>query len=1748
MSSRDSLGTGDLIPQDVVEVFAQERLTKRGRKKRSNSLGRALGWLKGKKRKDVNANGQSLGLGPGLDLALDGHPAGHQGGNKGAQKAGKQAGRQAGKQAGKQAHQQGNSHAVPKQEDGEKALVPPLFQENVFIEASRPKYLEDLHTEAQEGLKLMQQEETNNGVDYKDDESSISMMTVQPEEDGGGFMSDSTIASSTVSTQSTVSTRSSRSGLTRQGSTFRPLNSGKKPEKAKTRRRNRKTVTGIPHHVQRELGLDRIGWTMNPMVDEEQLPNGETVDIPTIVGPHQAAEPQEGSSVSPQDMEVLQPLSEGQVQQFNATQAGHKDDLALLQRLGPDLSALQRPRSLAVPWMTTANSLEQQPPSPVMSMSPQATYLSKIIPNAVMPPSIEVVEISRGRSRSSLRTVSKSSLLLASPASSRASSRASSSRGSTLSSASRHRPPHLSDSSCWSHSDSSETLVSDSSTISSSSTPRQGRSQDGDVEGSAKEDKISVYSSVSKASKSTSNGKPRTKGDEVNKEAAFARSLSVMKSKRAPPPPSRSYSLHNKMKRRSRDLAEARMITGKSSPQSMSASGEENDGMENKPGQIKEARSSPMSSRTIDSPGYTADTSSLDDSTGSVAVSPIKSHLQAPEKENSVKAEEPVAKDTSPEKQQPPQEKELKKIVSPSSGYSSQDGTPTQPSKQPHSSSPRHKRGILAKLQSLFPGSSSAPTVLAPSPLTQPETPENTKSTEPAQPQPNPPVDTVIASPSVRALRELFNIPPPPKVHAPPPPPPEVWAHNKRTFELLLGPPAPNDTYAVVRKNPKDRRQQRQSPSISREGSVKNLSGERKQKNQTFPVESTNGSLYVVETRKVQESECLNPEVHKENNERLAHVEQHVDVKGNGKVTEKDEKVRVSELLNGMLVKAVEKRGERLAAMQQEEAKMATHTHTSVTEVKTKMDTLSAVSLVRVSPAPSPPPAHHPPQPPTKQTTHLGTPNAASAAAPQPSVSPTSESSWPPPPPPMEQASGTLNRPDEMDFPLPPPPVLSEEGLVIPVEVPPKQSIPKSNSEQLDSTRTTTSVTSVVNTECFRVATEAAALKPSEEKPTTCFASVEVVSAPQKTPPAPQLVASVSQGIPPPPMSIPPPPPYAAPPAPVKEVSPPPVKEVSPLPPKEISPPLVKEVSLAPVKEVSPPPVKEVSPLPPKEISPPLVKEVSPAPVKEVSPPPVKEVSPAPAKEISPPPVKEVSPPSVKEVSPPLVKEISPPPVKEVSPPPVKEVSPPPVKEVSPPPVKEVSPPLVKEVSPPPVKEVSPSPPKEVSPPLPKDVSPLSAKEVAPPPSQEATTSPLSILSPPQEPTPPPPQQSEPLPSVQEVNLPPKSIPPLSETIPPSLKSTLSPPESIPPPPPSELHPSQVVLADTDGSHPAAQELPPPPSEIPIPPPLETSPAPQVAQEHAPSPPVNIPLPPPLPVQAPVNIKHQPSPVSTETESQVQTSSPALQKEPTPVVTPSLLQMVKLRSVNSSPEPTKPQDQTQPEVTMRTQQPSNPVTSPSASGEAPQKPIRRSLIMTSPTCTSPPAVVTSQPAVPKSQATMVLPTSSSTVSPTKKSPPATITSPSMNLQEAIRLRTAARTKDAPPSRLSLHSPLSPLGGDLHKSPSSTASFIFSKSTKKVVIETTPLPDGKANFQKNVVAELSSVTKSVNEAESLKKGVKVPPPVAKKPKAKAKEMESSGETEQMQTAGQEAQPESIKDTPEEPNGTAGSAEGGQTSST
>lgn len=1231
-----------------------------------------------------------------------------------------------------------------------------------------------------------------------------------------------------------------------------------------------------------------------------------------------ASESEEGTSAKGPDISIIHPLNKENVKQLGAAHARHRDDLALLNRLGSALEHDHRPRSLAVPWLTTASSLQQELPSPVMSMSPQAAYMSKIIPNAILPPSIDVVEISRGRSRSSVRTVSKSNLVLSSPAPSRASSRASSvrttsSKVSTITSASRNIPPNLSDTSCWSNSDSSETLVSDSSTISNSSTPKQKRSEN--TNASAKMNKVSVQSSISKSPKSTSNGRLIVRGDEGKKDGQFARSLSVTKPKRAPPPPSRSYSLHSRMKRQSRYPGDVLIVLGENSLHSNSAPGEENE-----------------QDKILDSPGYHADTSSLDDSTGSSSINPFKSQLEAIKIENAKKDVETVSQ----KKQEPP-----------------------QLTKQPKSSPSKHKKGFIAKINKIFSGSSSGSP-----PRTQPS---KYKSSEERKLDST---DAVTVSPSVQALIELFNIPPPPTVHAPPPPPPEVWAHSLRSCELILGPPAPGKTYAIAKKNPKDRRQQRQSPPVATEESAKSLVVERKQKS---PFVTVNGSLHVLEAKKVQESGILNAEIYRDGNERLT---QNVDLNGH----REDEKGKVSDALNRMIVKAVEKREERLGVMKEGAAQK---TANQATESKTTTDTLSAISLVRISPV------HLRSQPLPRQIKEVVSVTSVNVASP--------ESSWPPPPPVMAPVSpGGLN---EMDFPLPPPPLFGDDLPVSSVQEPPKSSLGGHSS------RTTASVISVVKTESVKVITG-----PEPQKASTS-----------------QVAAST-------PLNIPPPPPYTAP--------PPPNTEVLLIP--------TNEVSLT-LKEVSPPPPVEFGHVIPKKLLAPVIQEV-PLPVKDISSTLVTLVSPSP--------------------------------------------------------VKEVSPPLLVEVPHLPQREVSAS----------------SSEEVAPPSSQENTcqsseeAEPSIKFTPPQSIPPPPPLPSHPQSSEQKIKLPQENISFKSEPNPNlSSISILMPPQTIPPPPPIEvLHQPKVVAPKTDvlqnqeapkSDIPTTQEAPPPPPEVlipPPPPPLPETSSPKT-EEPIPSVPINIPLPPPLPVQGDASIKHQPIPLSTENKSQEQTSAPVAQEEPMCIITPSLLQMVKLRSVSNSPEPPKTEAQPQAEVTIGNQVPSS-----SVNAEAPQKPIRRSLIMTSPAPIPPPETVPSQPTVPKSQSDVVPPVTSSTVnSPKNKAHPAANPTRSMNLQEAIRMRTAARSKESPASRLSLPSPTSPL--DLHKSPSSTASFIFSKSNKKVVIDPKPVLGAKEDVQ-NVIS-------------TAEKGVKVPPPVAKKPKAMGTEVETSEGMDQ--TAEQETQQESIK---------------------
>ncbi|XP_073689886.1 uncharacterized protein [Garra rufa] len=496
-SGRESVG--DLIPPDMLQVFSEERQGGRGKRgrRRAASISRAFKWLKRQRRKTrrhaTQMHGDLLDAGSPVELPQ-------------------------------------TTLITAPEEEVVGAVSLQEFQENVFVEGNRPKYVLDLHTEAQQGLKMQQQEDDRNGVDYPDDQSMISTVTAHTEDSMAfselrGFESESTAADS-VSMRSSISSRSTRSGLKRQASTFRPLKPDKTAEKTKSRRRHVRTVVGIPRHVQRELGLDRAAWITTNLLDG-QLPNGDMI-IPAMISTVDSTSSSSDQESVQEHLQVIQNLY--RVKENNSklpTLTKPKDDILqglINHSVDPEKSGAGL---LGVPWT-------ENPTGAVMSISPQATYMSKIIPNAVLPPSVDVVELSRSRSRSSVRTVSKSSLVSASPASTRASSRVSS-RCSTA----------RSNYSWWTHSGSSETLVSDSSTISSSSTPRVA-SRGSQVENTDKLAKLNNHGSHVKTTHVNGNSTEEEDSRKAESAAAFTRNLSVIKRGKTPPaPPSRSYSLHN---------------------------------------------------------------------------------------------------------------------------------------------------------------------------------------------------------------------------------------------------------------------------------------------------------------------------------------------------------------------------------------------------------------------------------------------------------------------------------------------------------------------------------------------------------------------------------------------------------------------------------------------------------------------------------------------------------------------------------------------------------------------------------------------------------------------------------------------------------------------------------------------------------------------------------------------------------------------------------------------------------------------------------------------------------------------------------------------------------------------------------------------------------------------------------------------------------------------------------------------------
>ncbi|KAL2080493.1 hypothetical protein ACEWY4_024286 [Coilia grayii] len=1404
--------------------------------------------------------------------------------------------------------------AGPKEEEQSRLTVhytaSQHYQENVFIQASRPKHLQDLHTEAQEGLKILQLEEHKNGVDYQTEQTSAtdapwpetdaSPTAQQPSEASVGI-----VANSSTSSASTGSSFSSRPPLTRQGSTFKPLNPVRRPEKSK-RKSRRTTIMGIPQQVQRELVMQR-GTSSQEQPAGNGVSSLDVVIIPTIDG--ETPEPNhEGVRVHLLSIEALQASREEQLLRQHL-QALYRDDLALAHRSGPRTSPQQRPKSLAVPGLTSSSFL-QEPQGPVMSVSPQATYMSTIIPNAILPAAIDVIQIDRTRTRSNL-AVSKSSLTSASPGSSR-------SGGDTL------EPP--SSSSC--HSQSSETIVSNSSTISSKGVISIPSTMDGTKDGAAlntahtngrvpmrsfyperKESSQRESRVVTLAKVEDDDGEDDEDDEDdenVRDSRGFSRSLSVMKTKQPPAPPRRTFSLHQeKMKRRPKELVEVK----------------DSGGMESHNGQnLTRAREDSMSAISAGSSGHSFNSSIVTEdcqpSSTSSAINPgYPAIVGLPEMSSLIRQNESTAGSN------------FDRTLSPSSGYSSQSGTPTlspkeicPPSPERKAKPPKPERtGSKTSLAVSSPALVAPPSSAAPD-LTGQEIPSSTIR---APPQATP-------QPSTVDLRDLLNIPPRPKVKAPLPPPPETWAHNRRTFELLCGPP-PNtnkllhlqqqmqsDNHQTQSQNPPEEHTAAPDPQTPTSGvdenvpQIENQESEVKVQEEQVPVKTHESvtetkcepqALEMVamhvrerdtqdghqrkESCQVDDKQTRNKMSAEDKGPVIPKKEPPPVMKKSIRIKAGQKPEQIQQCIQGLTYRdTVSPPSETLPSLTRDthsmsKAKVVTGTGnveslgpesvcrepthvTSVPEVVCKVsNVLSGPSKLKPSgssPPPSPPPAHLPPPPPSKTC-------SASTLPPEEEKEEElllMDSAWPPPPPPLvdlPDLAYTYEGQDELDFPPPPPP-FSQQALSELEQTHPKHSqgeaMVAAQEEKLHELRASAADKGV----------EVLSTDPElEEEPKSDKTILENPVATLLNPP--EMNQHFQQLM---------------------------SKADSVVGEGQSEEHLTECAGLTGLLDLSTAPSKDPQTL---TDEPTLTQEIPPS-------------------------------------------------------------------------------------------SALPTPQQVASP----------------------TSSTTDSTTKPHEPV--------------QIDL---------------NSETLSPPHVLEDTGPA-VPPVAQVTTDTVPGMPFPANLTP--AHVPV---------------------TTCPI---VEGQATVNFRRQPSLLNRENRSSKDLlsrnkSTPTPKEDANiPLVTPSLLQMVRLRAVEANEEQVTvpPSSNTHSEDGTPSQDPSQ------SSGQAvPQKPIRKSLSL-------------------------------KTGTPATKSPSFPAASPSMRLQEAIRLKTAAMSsRDGLPARLclrssmaSLHSsetsatsPQSPAGGDLHKSPASTASFIFSKSTKKVVIETPSAPEAQAGLKQSLAAELRQVSDQAKQA-------------------------------------------------------------------
>ncbi|XP_024113631.1 uncharacterized protein KIAA1522 homolog isoform X3 [Oryzias melastigma] len=914
------------------------------------------------------------------------------------------------------------------------------YQENVFIEASRPQYLEDLHSEAQEGLKIQQQQENRNGANIPDDESIATSETLCVEQD----ISSPESRSNTRSPDQTSDVLAQQT-LTHKGSTFKPSSPVKRLDVSKKRVR-RTTIMGIPQQVHKELAQTRgstfqpLGSTLLP--SEGNQDQSSVVIIPTVDGGTPAAK-KEGARVHLSELET----SRQNERMRRTTEEVHQDDQPINhQSFDSQLCRTSnlRPKSVAVPGMPSSFSISpsilnflHEPQGPVMSISPQATYLSTIIPNAVLPASIEVIEIDRCCSRTcgssvnhdgGVCPVSKNSLTSGGPSVSPTVSRSSDGKCSQPDTSHDSALLPLSTSgSNWSESQSSQTITAKSSGLSG---------QENQALPCENQDFSQPHSPVDVADSPGSNGgraaeigsecgskEPTVPEEPGNPKRSFTRSLSIMKTKQPPAPPRRTNSLHqNKIRKNSRIVVDIN-ISNTAPPEVKSSSDNTVTEDTAKTETTENAVMLPTASTSVD---FSSEDSS------STSLKPVLT--------SSNQAGEPPLESSSSSSQKTPVDGEkFERTMSPSSGYSSQSGTPTlspkgicPPSPEDQKRKPTKPERSTSGASSSGASPSSSLTSLSSgtSELVNPEASMNSLHVPQGSSVPAKEPECTNSLSSFRGdIKALLNIPPPPKVRAPSAPPPETWAHNRHSVDLLCG-PGPNVNRLAQILAPEQNAEEAESMRTG----------------QVMHEKQTNTEKHVLE---VSMNEANLDSLFVRNLQGAIEEQVRGECPGTGKT---DDDTQAGKACSPVLKEPqtwkepppVMKKPLVMPHRQETELSFVVHcgegsssvstassqspvTASAQTRDKDNKPTVQTLSvelpnISKTSPPPTPPPPYHPTPPALRKTPPFVPTKESQELQDEFSVV---DSSWPPPPPPLE-AESVFDGGEEVDFPPPPPPVLTD--------------------------------------------------------------------------------------------------------------------------------------------------------------------------------------------------------------------------------------------------------------------------------------------------------------------------------------------------------------------------------------------------------------------------------------------------------------------------------------------------------------------------------------------------------------------------------------------------------------------------------------------------------------------------------------------------------------------------------------------------